>query len=127
MNLRRWQQFDWLLLVTTLLLVLYGVAIIHSATCLGPNCSHQWPPSGFAIRQVGYALIGLLLLLGITLVDYRAYRALAYPLFGVSLSLLVIVLLLGRGHEEYGARRWIPLGFFDFQPSEICKVTMILA
>jgi rod shape determining protein RodA len=128
-DLKRWRQFDLVLLLAVLVLVVYGIAVIHSATCNAGNagCTRLWPPSSWAVRQIVYALIGLLLLLLLTLVDYRVYRALAYPTFGVALFCLTIVLLLGRGNEEYGARRWIPLPFFDFQPSEITKVAMVLA
>ena len=126
MDLKRWQQFDVVLVLAALALVGYGTAMIHSATC-SPDCARLFPPSSWAGRQLAYAVVGLVLLLMITLVDYRVYRALAYPSFLFSLACLALVLLLGRGHEEYGARRWIPLPFFDFQPSEITKVTMILA
>lgn len=126
MDLKRWRQFDLVLLLGVAALVLYGAAIIHSATC-SPDCSRILPPSSWAARQLVYALVGLLLLLTLAAIDYRLYRALAYPSFLFSLGCLVLVLLIGRGQEEYGARRWIPLGFFDFQPSELTKVTMILS
>ena len=127
MSLRRWQQFDLVLLLTALCLVCYGAAIIHSATC-SPECGRLLPPSSWATRQLVYAAVGLVLLFGLTLVDYRVYRALAYPSFAFALLCLVAVLLLGRGQEDYGSRRWISiLGIFDFQPSEITKVAMILA
>jgi rod shape determining protein RodA len=126
MSLKRWQQFDVVLLLAAVLLVSYGVAVIHSATC-SPDCSGLLRPSSWALRQIAYAVGGLVLLGAITLVDYRVFRALAYPALLFSLGCLALVLLLGRGHEEYGARRWIALGVFDFQPSEIAKVAMILA
>src|SRR5439155_12514795 len=125
-DLKRWRQFDFVMLLTAVALVLYGVAIIHSATC-SPGCSRVFPPSSWAGRQVVYAIAGLIMLVAVTLVDYRVFRALAYPGFCLALICLVLVLLLGRGSEEYGARRWISLGYFDFQPSEITKVAMILA
>lgn len=126
MTLQRWRQFDVILLLTALVLVGYGVAMIHSATC-SPSCARLFPPSSWAMRQVLYAAVGLGLLGVLTLVDYRVFRALAYAAFVVSLLCLGLVLLLGRGSEDYGARRWIALPLFDFQPSEITKVTMILA
>ena len=126
MTLQRWRQFDIVLLLTALVLVGYGVAMIHSATC-SPDCARLFPPSSWAMRQVVYAAAGIALLALLTLVDYRVFRAMAYPAFLFSLICLLLVLMLGRGHEEYGARRWIALGIFDFQPSEITKVTMILA
>jgi rod shape determining protein RodA len=128
MHLRRWQQFDLPLMLIVLALVLYGVAVIHSATCLPKRCNLlEAPLSSWAMRQMAYAVVGLLILLMLTVVDYRVFRAVAYPSFAFSIFCLVVVLLIGRGQEEYGARRWIPLGFFDFQPSEVTKVTMILA
>lgn len=126
MSLKRWRQFDAILLLAALALVAYGVAMIHSATC-SPSCDGLFPLSSWAIRQLLYAAAGLLILLVVTLIDYRLFRALAYPAFVFMLGCLVLVLVLGRGHEDYGARRWIPLGFFDFQPSELTKVAMILA
>ena len=126
MNQKRWRQFDFVLLLAVLLLVGYGVAMIHSATC-SPSCARLVPPSSWAMRQVVYAVAGLGLMLAVALVDYRVYRAIAYPALAFSLVCLVVVLAVGRGQEEYGARRWIPLPFFDFQPSEITKIAVILA
>src|SRR5439155_10379608 len=100
--------------------------ILQRHTC-SQGCSRVFPPSSWPGRQVVYAIAGLIMLVAVTLVDYRVFRALAYPGFAFALICLVLVLILGRGSEEYGARRWISLGFFDFQPSEITKVAMILA
>jgi rod shape determining protein RodA len=114
------------LLLAALALLVYGIAVVHTATC-SPSCSQLFPPSSWAARQLVYVLLGLALFACVTLIDYRLFRAIAYPSFVLTLGCLVLVLLLGRGHEEYGARRWISLGFIDFQPSEIAKVAMILA
>jgi rod shape determining protein RodA len=126
LDLKRWRQFDVVLLLAALALLVYGIAVVHTATC-SPSCSQLFPPSSWAARQLVYVLLGLALFGCVTLIDYRLFRAIAYPSFVLTLGCLVLVLLLGRGHEEYGARRWISLGFIDFQPSEIAKVAMILA
>jgi rod shape determining protein RodA len=126
LELKRWRQFDLGMMLVAVALVLFGAAIIHSATC-SPDCSRWFPPSSWATRQLIYAFIGLLLALVLTLVDYRVYRALAYPAFALGLGCLALVLIVGRGDEEYGARRWISLGIFDFQPAEITKIAMMLA
>jgi rod shape determining protein RodA len=125
-QLRRWRQFDIVLLFVALALVVYGVGVIHTATC-SPSCSQVFPPSSWAVRQLIYGLAGVGLLLAVAMVDYRLFRVLAYPAFALTLLLLVLVLIIGHGDQDYGARRWISLGFFDFQPSEITKVTMTLA
>lgn len=124
----RWLQFDYALVLFAALMMAYGVAMIHSTTC-GSPCAGVFPPSSWAIRQGAFAILGLGLLVLVSLLDYRFYRAYAYHLFGVGLLLLVVVLAVGRGgaDEDYGARRWIYLGFLDVQPSELAKVALLVA
>jgi rod shape determining protein RodA len=124
----RWQQFDVVILGCAVALVVYGVAMIHTATC-GSPCLGVVPPSGWAVRQGVSALIGFALLALVSVVDYRLYRAYAYQLFALSIVLLVVVLVLGRGgaDNDYGARRWIYLGVFDLQPSEVGKLALLVA
>jgi rod shape determining protein RodA len=55
------------------------------------------------------------------------YRSLAYLAYLGAILLLVAVLLFGSGDVEYGARRWIRLGLFDLQASEVTKIALILA
>src|SRR5262249_8961940 len=63
------------------------------------------------------------------LIDYRVYRAYAYHLFGFAVALLVIVLIIGRGgaDDDYGSKRWIYLGVFDLQASEVSKLAGLVA
>lgn len=114
------------MLLAALAIVAYGVALIHSATCQ-PGCERWFPPSSWAVRQAATAILGVLALAAAATIDYRFYRGSAYYLYGVILLLLAVVLLFGRGHEDYGARRWIATGLFDLQPSEVAKIGMILA
>ena len=127
MRENRWQQFDLVIVACVLALVLSGVAMIHSATC-GGTCSGLLPPSSFATRQGISALVGLMLLVAVSIVDYRFYRVYAYQLFGFAIGLLVIVLLIGRGgaDDDYGSRRWIYLGVFDLQASEVAKLAVLV-
>ncbi len=123
----RWQQFDLVILGVSLMLVFMGVAMIHSATC-GSPCAGVLPLSSFALRQGTTAVAGFILLVLVSLFDYRLYRAYAYHIFGLTIALLVIVLVLGRGgaDNDYGSRRWIYLGFFDLQPSEVAKIGVMI-
>src|SRR5947209_1851655 len=121
-----WRRFDPLLVVLPLLLILYGLALIHSATCK-PDCLRWLPPSSWAVRQAIYAAAGLLAMGVVASLDYRLARSLAYLAYLGSLTLLGLVLFIGRGGETYGARRWISLGAFDLQPSEIAKLALVLA
>ncbi|MFN0073225.1 MAG: FtsW/RodA/SpoVE family cell cycle protein [Chloroflexota bacterium] len=121
-----WRRIDYIMLAAILGLILYGVALIHSATCQ-PGCERWFPPSSWAVRQALTAILGLGVLAFAAAIDYRFYRAGAYYLHVVVLGLLILVLVIGRGAEEYGSRRWIGLGFFDLQPSELAKLSYVLA
>lgn len=125
MHLKRWRDLDFIMLAAAGMLVLYGIVLIHSATCQWP-CERAFPPSSWAIRQALYGVLGVAVLALLTLFDYRGLRAIAYYLYGVGLLLLGLVLLVGQGQAEYGARRWIPLGGAAPQPSELVKVVLIL-
>ncbi len=124
----RWQQFDFVILGVAIALILIGVAMIHSATC-GSPCTGVIPPSSWAVRQGTTGILGVGLLVVVGLFDYRLYRAYAYHIFGLAVALLVIVLVIGRGgaDDDYGSRRWIYLGLFDLQPSELAKVAVLIA
>src|SRR5205085_3086819 len=123
----RWQQFDFVIVACVLGLVLAGVAMIHSATCASP-CTGLLPPSSYAVRQGLSAAAGFALLVGVSLIDYRIYRVYAFHLYGFAIALLVLVLLIGQGgaDADYGSRRWINLGVFDLQGSEVAKLAVLV-
>src|SRR5918912_3546930 len=123
----RWQQFDFVIVGCVLGLIVAGVAMIHSATC-GSQCSGLLPPSSYAVRQGVSAAVGFALLAGISLVDYRVYRVYAFHLYGFAVALLILVLFIGRGgaDNDYGSMRWIYLGVFDLQPSEVAKLAVLV-
>ena len=123
---RFWRQIDYLLLLAIFGLIGYGLMMVHSATC-SPDCERMFPPTSWATRQGAYAVTGLVAMTLAASIHYRVYRSLAYTVYLVAIGLLVVVLLFGSGDVEYGARRWIRFGFFDFQASEITKVALILA
>jgi rod shape determining protein RodA len=123
----RWQQFDFVIVACVLGLILAGVAMIHSATC-GSPCSGLLPPSSYALRQGVSAAVGFALLIAVSLIDYRFYRVYAFHLFGFAVALLVLVLIIGRGgaDDDYGSKRWIYLGLFDLQASEVAKLAVLV-
>jgi rod shape determining protein RodA len=123
----RWQQFDFAIVGCVLGLILAGVAMIHSATC-GSPCAGLLPPSNYAVRQGLSATVGLALLVAVSLIDYRFYRVYAFHLFGFAVALLVLVLFVGRGGADldYGSRRWLYLGLFDLQASEVAKLAVLV-
>lgn len=80
--------------------------------------------TGLLQRQLVWVLLASMVLIGATLVPYRQLRTLSYVLFGATILLLGLTYFMP---VRNGARRWIPLGFMDFQPSEIAKLTFIMA
>ena len=79
----------------------------------------------WASRQMVRFAIGLAVLVAVAIVDIRIWMTLAYPAYAVALFLLVCVELFGT--VGMGAQRWIDLGVFRLQPSELMKITLVLA
>jgi rod shape determining protein RodA len=114
---RHWRSFDIILLGVTLLLVVYGIAMISSATRGTPDMADLWQ------RQALYALSGLALMLLAAAFDYRFYQNLHRSLYIIIIVLLVVVFVVGE--TSRGVQRWI--GASAIQPSEIAKVVIIIS
>jgi rod shape determining protein RodA len=110
----------WLLLAT-LGLVVCSVVAIKGAT----RNDIAGNPDYYFQRQLGYALVGLLLMALLTRLDYSRLRDFKLPIYGALIALNVLPLLLAG--VTRGARSWIDLPFFRFQPSELGKVLLIVA
>jgi len=119
---RSWRHFDWVLLLTVVLLVGYGVTMIYSATRNAEDTALVEATT----RQLVWAIVGLGVLIGAAAIDYRIWGGIRRIVYLVALLLLVIALALGQ--SQIGeVRRWIPLTFFDVQPSEAAKILVVLA
>lgn len=119
MNWKNWQRLDWLLLAGVAALVFLGVAMIDSATTGSPALA------GYARRHAIYAGLGFVLLLMLSLIDYRLLPPLRWPLYFVALFLLVAVDVAGVSRG--GAQRWLNLGVIEIQPSESVKGLLLLS
>src|ERR1700733_1391761 len=82
-------------------------------------------PEPYADRHVMRFAVGLLLMVGVALVDIRFIQKLAWPIYGICLALLVVV--AHYGHVGKGADRWIEFGGLQLQPSELMKIALVLA
>lgn len=116
MDRKIWRNFDFVLLAATVLLIAFGVAMIHSATPDTPDL--QDLPQ----RQTIWALVGLAVLPLVAAIDYRFLESLQKPLYALTIASLLLVLLVGQ--VIHGAQRWISGA--SFQPSELAKVLVIL-
>lgn len=123
-NTARW---DRLQAAAVLGLVLLGALFVYSATMVGeaspaaPLLQQSW------VRQVLWYCVGLGLAVAVCLPPYHTLARWSFVVYWALVLLLVAVLVPGIGSMRYGARRWIDLGLFQFQPSEFAKLAMILA
>jgi len=108
---------NWGLVVVIALIGSIGVALLYSAG------GQSWTP--WAEPQLIRFLIGFTLMLIIALVDIRFWLRAAFPLYAAIFVLLIVVEIMG--HVGMGAQRWINLGFFVLQPSELMKIALVLA
>ncbi len=125
-TLMRWRYADFLMLLTLLLLLAYGLSLVYSSTFPSTH-SETITFSVFVKKQMTYAGVGLILLLIVASLDYRLLHATSYFIYAGTLLLLVLVLVLGHGQADYGSQRWIDLKFFPLQPSELAKPGLTLA
>lgn len=105
-------------------LVGIGLLTIASAGVSYGNIRFNDPYYFFKEQLVGLA-VGTLLLLVAERVPYQLWRRFVVPLFAVALIFLVLVFIPGFGTTVYGAARWVDIGLFSFQPSEIMKIAII--
>ena len=82
-------------------------------------------PYYYAIRQSIYAVVGIALMFALARIDYSRFRELRVGIYSAMIFTIVAVLVLGVA--TLGARRWIELPFFQFQPSELGKLLLVLA
>jgi len=124
-ELRSALRYDPVLLGAVLLLLMFGVVMVYSASAVYAGArlgDGLW----FFKRQALGAGIGLAALLVAMRIGYRRLETFAVPLVFVSLGLLLLVRFPGLGHAAGGAQRWMKLGPLTFQPSEIAKLSLIL-
>jgi cell division protein FtsW len=120
---KRGQLEAHILTFVTLGLVAFGLVMVYSATSASAALANG-DPAYFLKRQAGYALLGLVLMVVVSRIDYRILRQLAPVLVVTSLALLLGVLALGQAVN--GARRWISVGPAVFQPSELAKLALAI-
>jgi rod shape determining protein RodA len=110
-------KIDWLLLGTIAGLMLVGVAFVFSASTANDPSSRLW------LRQAVFYGLGIGLAVGLCFIPYETLSRFATIIYWFAIALLVAVMFFGT--TRFGAKRWIDLGFFQFQPSEFAKIAVI--
>lgn len=118
-------HFDILLLFTTVLLVGLGITMVYSSSAV--LAQERFGDSYYFLkRTLLFATAGSVLLIVAAQVPYYRLRSLVYPILIGSLVLVALVFVPGIGRTIGGATRWIDIGPFAFQPSEVAKVALII-
>jgi rod shape determining protein RodA len=113
------QNFDWVLLGLVVIIVATGIVNLYSA---GYNRGEGTP---LYIKQLYWLAVGLGVMCLTLTYDYRHLEKLSYPIYIISILLLLAVMFGGK--MVSGSRRWLPLGPFAFQPAELAKIAIVLA
>ena len=119
------ESVDYPFLILILMLLTVGLTMLYSASFAQSQYDTGYTVSTKYLRkQAICALIGLIAMYGFSRIPTTFWYRMAWPLYGVSIVLLLSVLVIGQ--EVNGARRWINIAGIQFQPSEVAKFTQIL-
>ena len=114
-------HFDWTPFILVMVINMIGI-INNYSSCFNIPVLGQTP---LYIKQFQWFVIGFFALSAAFFTDYRFLVRHAYIIYGISVFLLIIVLT--NGYSTRGSQRWLAIGSFTFQPSEMVKLTIILA
>ncbi|MDZ4764727.1 MAG: rod shape-determining protein RodA [Chloroflexota bacterium] len=116
-----WRQFDVVLFIATLILTVFGIVMIRSATleAVDPDLINRVPD------QIRFAILGVLIMFGLAALDYRILGSINLYLYVLMIALLFLVTIFGV-EGDGGAQSWLNLGFIRIQPSELAKVLIII-
>lgn len=118
-------QFDFILCITVLLLLSLGIIMVLSASA--PSALSTTGSSyTYVKKQLLFAIAGLFVMFFLSKVDYRFYKKYYWYIYFASWIILLLVVVPGLGYAVKGATRWIKIGGFQFQPSELTKIGMII-
>jgi cell division protein FtsW len=120
--------FDQVLLWVTVALLAFGVVMVYSASIAMPDNPRfaRYAHTHFLTRHVLSLVVAFVAALIAFQIPMQIWEKFAPWIFVVSLILLILVLVPFIGKTVYGARRWISLGFMNFQPSELAKFAVLL-
>ena len=113
------------LLIAVVLLSLTGLVFIYSASSYSAQSTYN-DAFYFVKKQAIGIVLGIISMAVLSKVDYHLIKKANIPIAIITLITLSLVFVPGIGVENYGAKRWINLGFFTVQPSELAKFSLIL-
>lgn len=114
------ENWDWILLLLLILLAAISIANLYSATYQ----IRDMGGSQIFVKQIYWYMMGFSICLLMTTFNYYKLLQLAYPVYFVSIALLILVLIIGK--TTSGSQRWLALGPISIQPSEFAKISVVL-
>ena len=116
---------DYWLIGTIVPLSLFGLLMVYNSSVAMAirDFGNQYY---YLQEQAKWMVLGLVIFFIFSLIDYRLWKRIAFPIMIGTIGLLCIVLIPGIGIQALGAKRWINLGFFVLQPAEFAKLSLII-
>ncbi len=112
------RRFDFVLFFTVLILSIYGLVVLSSA-------SLSLDPKAFVQKQAFASILGFCIVLILMKLDYRIFKKYYLLFYGLGLALLGATLVFGHGDTSWGSRSWLRIGPLNFQPAEFVKLDLI--
>ena len=112
-------NLPWGMVALVLGIALFGLSAVYSATYTASG------PSSLFTKQVIWITLGIIVMAAAITPDYHTVGRYAYVLYAISILSLILVAFVGK--TGMGAQRWLPIGPFAFQPSELAKISLVLA
>ena len=119
------KRIDIFLFVAVIILILFGIIMIYSASSIWAD--YKFNDSFYYVkRQLIFAVIGVILMILVSKIDYNIYYKKSNTILIICLILLILVAIPGIGSIRNGSRSWFGIGSFGIQPSEAAKLGMII-
>lgn len=119
------KKFDYILLFSVIVLSIFGIIMIYSSSYIWSEFKYD-DPYKYVKNQFIFFIIGSILMVIISRINYKIYYKYAKVLLIMCIILLILVLIPGIGTVRNGSRSWFGIGSFGIQPSEFTKLALII-
>ncbi|WP_456400627.1 FtsW/RodA/SpoVE family cell cycle protein [Persephonella sp.] len=117
--------FDKILLLCFIILIIYGIVFVFSATSV-PSLLNNKDPYYYLKKEIIWVTLGLIAMFISYLIPISVWKKISYPAAVISVFLLLAVLIFPAEIKGTSVKRWLDLGFFKLQPSELAKLATVL-